>query len=296
MTQTSANTNPASDGPVIAVKGISKFYGTHQVLKDVSLSVNRSEVLCIIGPSGSGKSTLLRCMNFLEDFSEGSILIDGKPLGYQFSTTGARVHAPRHIVNETRRGIAMVFQQFNLWPHMTVLQNVVQPLVLVQRKAVSDARAIAKRTLERVGIAHKTDAYPGQLSGGQQQRVGIARALAIDPAVILFDEPTSSLDPELVGEVLHVIKQLANDGMTMVIVTHEMGFAAQVADKVVFVDHGVIVEEGPPRMLFRNAKSARLQQFLQTWQERNRLFQDDEANGEGAVVITPAAAVEVSVS
>jgi polar amino acid transport system ATP-binding protein len=276
MTIAAASIVGPPGAPLIAVKGISKSFGANQVLKDVSLTVQRSEVLCIIGPSGSGKSTLLRCMNFLEDFSEGTILIDGKPLGYQISPSGVRVPASRKSIGETRRDIAMVFQQFNLWPHMTVLQNVTQPLVLVQRKNLTDAQAVGRRMLDRVGLLHKADAYPGSLSGGQQQRVGIARALAIDPAVILFDEPTSSLDPELVGEVLDVIKQLATEGMTMVVVTHEMGFAAQVADRVIFVDQGRIVEEGPPRTLFRNPGSTRLRQFLQTWLERSRLFQDED--------------------
>ncbi|HEY0294345.1 MAG TPA: amino acid ABC transporter ATP-binding protein [Bordetella sp.] len=270
----SPNTAPQAASPLIVIEGLSKSYGDHPVLHDVSLTINRSEVACIIGPSGSGKSTLLRCMNFLEDFSAGTIHIDGKPLGYRKTPDGSRAATSRAALEQARGGVAMVFQQFNLWPHMTVLQNVTQPLVLVHGVPAGRARETGMKMLERVGLAHKAQAYPGNLSGGQQQRVGIARALAIDPSVILFDEPTSSLDPELVGEVLQVIKQLAKDGLTMVVVTHEMGFAAQMADRAIFVDHGAIVEEGPPRTLFRNPKSERLRQFLQTWMERSQLFQD----------------------
>ena len=249
----------AGDPPLISVVNLSKSYGTHQVLRSVSLSVQRSEVVCIIGPSGSGKSTLLRCINHLEPYDAGDVLVSGLP----FSGGGAE---------SARRRIAMVFQQFNLWPHMTVLQNVTQPLVLVHGKPRAAAEAIGRAVLTKVGLVDKLAAFPAQLSGGQQQRVGIARALAIDPAVILFDEPTSSLDPELVGEVLQVIRTLASEGMTMVVVTHEMGFAAQVATRVVFIDHGMIIEEGPPETLFRAPRSERLRQFLQTWIERNALF------------------------
>jgi polar amino acid transport system ATP-binding protein len=253
-----------SDPPLISAVNLSKSYGTHEVLRSVSLSVQRSEVVCIIGPSGSGKSTLLRCLNHLEPYDAGAVLVNGLPLG-----SG---HADRVAANRASRRIAMVFQQFNLWPHMTVLQNVTQPLVLVHHKSRTDAEAIGRAVLTKVGLVDKLAAYPAQLSGGQQQRVGIARALAIDPAVILFDEPTSSLDPELVGEVLQVIRTLASEGMTMVVVTHEMGFAAQVATRVVFIDHGAIIEEGPPDTLFRTPRSERLRQFLQTWIERNALF------------------------
>jgi polar amino acid transport system ATP-binding protein len=254
--------------PLISAVNLSKSYGTHQVLRSVSLSVRASEVVCIIGPSGSGKSTLLRCLNHLESYDAGEVLVNGMPFGHR---VGAR-RVDAAAVNRARRGIAMVFQQFNLWPHMTVLQNVTQPLVLVQGKSRGEAEAIGRAVLAKVGLSDKIAAYPAQLSGGQQQRVGIARALAIDPSVILFDEPTSSLDPELVGEVLQVIRALANEGMTMVVVTHEMGFAAQVATRVVFIDHGAIIEEGPPDTLFRAPRSERLRQFLQTWIERNALF------------------------
>lgn len=254
----------AVDPPLISVVNLSKSYGMHQVLRSVSLSLQRSEVVCIIGPSGSGKSTLLRCLNHLEPYDAGAVLVNGLPLDSD--------HADGVAANRARRRIAMVFQQFNLWPHMTVLQNVTQPLILVHGKSRAEAEAIGRAVLTKVGLVDKLAAYPAQLSGGQQQRVGIARALAIDPAVILFDEPTSSLDPELVGEVLQVIRALASEGMTMVVVTHEMGFAAQVATRVVFIDHGTVIEEGPPDTLFRAPRSERLRQFLQTWIERNALF------------------------
>ncbi|MFI4994392.1 MAG: amino acid ABC transporter ATP-binding protein [Hyphomicrobiales bacterium] len=268
----------AEGKPLIEVRGLSKSFGSLQVLHAIDMAVHRSEVLCIIGPSGSGKSTLLRCMNFLEDYSEGEVLVDGQLLGYRIDSKNQRVPDSQAHINLVRRGIAMVFQQFNLWPHMTALQNVSQPLILVQGKPPAEARATALQALGKVGLSAKIAAYPAQLSGGQQQRVGIARALAINPSVILFDEPTSSLDPELVGEVLQVIRQLAAEGMTMVVVTHEMGFAAQVADRVIFVDHGAIVEEGPPAKLFRKPNSERLRLFLQSWIERSQLFTDAPAH------------------
>jgi polar amino acid transport system ATP-binding protein len=274
-------TDAPSPPPVIEAIGLSKWYGTHQVLKSVSLAIRPSEVVCIIGPSGSGKSTLLRCLNFLEEYAEGEVRVNGKLLGYRTEAGGERVKDSLTRVNQLRRGIAMVFQQFNLWPHMTVLQNVTQPLVLVQGKDRADADAIGRAMLTKVGLRDKFNAYPAQRSGGQQQRVGIARALAIDPSVILFDEPTSSLDPELVGEVLQVIRTLASEGMTMAVVTHEMGFAAQVASRVVFLDHGTIIEEGPPDTLFRAPRSDRLRQFLQTWIERNALFPSAAQNQIG---------------
>ena len=239
----------------IEVRGLCKSYGALRVLHDVDLRIERSEVVCVIGPSGSGKSTLLRCMNGLETIDAGHVLVEGRPLG-----------------GGVAPGIAMVFQQFNLWPHMTALHNVALPLIVAQHQPRPEAMQRAKAMLAKVGLQAKAAAYPGQLSGGQQQRVGIARALAIAPAVILFDEPTSSLDPELVGEVLQVIRQLASEGMTMVVVTHEMGFAAQVADRVVFMDHGAIVEQGPPAQLFRAPASERLAQFLQSWNERSQIF------------------------
>jgi polar amino acid transport system ATP-binding protein len=273
---------PAGGSPVIEAINLSKWYGAHQVLKSVSLSIRPSEVVCIIGPSGSGKSTLLRCLNFLEPYADGDVRVNGKLLGYRTDAGGKRVPDSLAHINQLRLGIAMVFQQFNLWPHMTALQNVAQPLVLVQRKRRDEAEAIGRAVLAKVGLHDKFDAYPGQLSGGQQQRVGIARALAINPSVILFDEPTSSLDPELVGEVLQVIRALAGEGMTMAVVTHEMGFAAQVASRVVFLDHGAVIEEGPPDTVFRAPRSERLRQFLQTWIERNALFAQGHPTTLGA--------------
>jgi polar amino acid transport system ATP-binding protein len=271
MPEATSPADPAvsTAAPIIELRQLSKWFGAQQVLRSVSLKVARSEVTCVIGPSGSGKSTLLRCINALEDHQEGEVLLEGEPVAAGRGGQGA-ARAP--LAGRPRHAIAMVFQQFNLWPHMTALENVSQPLILVQKKPVEEARQIGRRVLDKVGLSAKLDAYPLQLSGGQQQRVGIARALAIDPAVILFDEPTSSLDPELIGEVLSVIKDLAREGMTMVIVTHEMSFASEVADRVIFMDEGAIVEEGPPSALFRNPKSPRLAQFLRTWVERSTLF------------------------
>jgi len=257
---------------LLSISNVSKRFGDHQVLNSISLEVHRSEVVCIIGPSGSGKSTLLRCMNFLEEYQSGEIRIDGKLIGYTTTSSGQRVRDNDRNVDALRRDVAMVFQQFNLWPHMSVLDNVAQPLILVYGKPKADAYAKARAALEKVGLGDKIDEYPLRLSGGQQQRVGIARALAVEPAAILFDEPTSSLDPELIGEVLQVMKQLASEGMTMVIVTHEMHFAAEVADRVIFLDRGIKVEEGTPREVFFDPKHERTRRFLETWAERNSLF------------------------
>jgi polar amino acid transport system ATP-binding protein len=271
-------TGISNDEPaLLRVANVSKWFGGHQVLNSVSLSVQRSEVVCIIGPSGSGKSTLLRCMNFLEEYQSGEIFIRGKLIGYANARSGQRVRDSERNIDALRRNVAMVFQQFNLWPHMSVLDNVAQPLVLVYGKPKAEAHARARQVLEKVGLGDKIDEYPLRLSGGQQQRVGIARALAVEPAAILFDEPTSSLDPELVGEVLQVMKQLAGEGMTMVIVTHEMHFAAEVADRVIFLDQSTKVEEGTPREVFFNPKNERTRRFLQTWAERNSLFTRNHA-------------------
>jgi polar amino acid transport system ATP-binding protein len=259
----------ANETPLIAVSHLSKWFGAHQVLKDVTFSVARSEVVCIIGPSGSGKSTLLRCINLLEEYQEGSIAVQGVTLASGGSDKRLQ---ERKEANFVRRQLAMVFQQFNLWPHMTAVENVARPLVLVHGYSAVAARARAMEMLEKVGIAGKADQYPMRLSGGQQQRVGIARALAVGPAAILFDEPTSSLDPELVGEVLQVMKQLAREGMTMIIVTHEMHFAADVADRVIFLNDGSKVEVGLPSQVLLNPKNERTRQFLETWIERNSLF------------------------
>jgi polar amino acid transport system ATP-binding protein len=273
------------EAALLTVANVSKWYGAHQVLNAVSLDVYRSEVVCIIGPSGSGKSTLLRCMNALEEYESGEVFIDGKLIGYTSDSAGRRIRARERDIDRLRRDVAMVFQQFNLWPHMSVLDNVAQPLMLVYSKSKHEAHARAREVLEKVGLGAKIDEYPLRLSGGQQQRVGIARALAVEPKAILLDEPTSSLDPELVGEVLQVMKQLAREGMTMVIVTHEMHFAAEVADRVIFLDQGTKLEEAPPKELFFNPKNERTKRFLETWAERNSLFTKNYAD---AARTTPA--------
>jgi polar amino acid transport system ATP-binding protein len=256
--------------PIIRVEHLCKRFGPLEVLVDVNLTVSRSEVLCVIGPSGSGKSTLLRCIAFLEDYTSGSIYINDELLGYQ-ERGGERIRASEREIDRIRRSVGMVFQQFNLWPHMTALENVATPLVLVKKLPRAAAADRARLVLGKVGLADKVDQYPSRLSGGQQQRVAIARALAMEPEVVLFDEPTSALDPELVGEVLGVMKQLAGEGMTMIIVTHEMGFAMEVADRVIFMDAGAIIEEGPADIVLGHPKGERLRQFLQTWRARNWL-------------------------
>jgi polar amino acid transport system ATP-binding protein len=276
MTKTAnmAATDPEARDPlaggdsVIRIERLHKLFGDNEVLRDINLQVRQKEVLCVIGPSGSGKSTLLRCIAFLEEYDRGRIYIEGKLLG--FREAGERlVRESERNISRCRRNVGMVFQQFNLWPHMTALGNVTEALVGVKRMSRAAANEIGSAVLTKVGLADKLDAYPSRLSGGQQQRVAIARALAMEPHVMLFDEPTSALDPELVGEVLQVMKQLANEGMTMVVVTHEMGFAAEVADRVIFMDFGQIVEEGTAGDIFRAARSDRLKQFLDTWRARN---------------------------
>lgn len=262
----SASTSSA--GPMIEVRGLGKRFGSAEVLQGIDLDVRPSEVVCIIGPSGSGKSTLLRCMAFLERYDEGSVRIEGELLGFRETPTG-RIDASLREIDRVRSSVGMVFQLFHLWPHMTALANVTEALKVVKRMPRQDAEARGREVLGKVGLADRAEAYPAHLSGGQKQRVAIARALAMQPKMMLFDEPTSALDPELVGEVLTVIKQLASEGMTMVVVTHEMGFASHVADRVVFMDQGRLVEEGAPRPLFANPASERLTQFLNTWRERS---------------------------
>lgn len=252
----------------IEMNQVHKYYGDHHVLRGIDLKVEPGEVVSIIGGSGSGKSTLLRCINFLEEYNGGEILVRGQVIGYGSKPGGGSYRLPEKAIRESLQDVCMVFQQFNLWPHMTVIDNVASPLRLVKGVSRSRAKQQAMGQLERVGMAHKADAYPGQLSGGQQQRVAIARALTMEPSIMLFDEPTSALDPELVGEVLGVIRDLAQAGMTMVIVTHEMGFAARVSDRVVFLAEGQIEEQGAPEQLFQAPKSLRLQQFLASWNER----------------------------
>ena len=237
--------------PKIEVKNLSKSFGDNQVLKDIDLSIEEGEVICVIGPSGSGKSTMLRCLNQLEDATGGTIIIDGN-----------EITDPDGDIDLYRRNIGMVFQQFNLFPHMTVRENITLAPVTLKIMNQDEANKVADELLERVGLSEKADAVPAELSGGQQQRVALARALAMHPDVMLFDEPTSALDPEMVGEVLNVMKQLAEEGMTMVVVTHEMGFAREVADRVIFIDGGYIVEEGTPEEVFKNPQNERTQNFL----------------------------------
>ncbi|WP_454793515.1 amino acid ABC transporter ATP-binding protein [Mycolicibacterium lutetiense] len=246
---------------MVRAESVCKSFGALHVLNGVTLDVGRGEVLCMVGPSGSGKSTFLRCINHLEQVNAGRLYVDGELIGYR--ERGGKLHemAPRDAARQ-RRDIGMVFQHFNLFPHRTALDNIVEAPIRVKRVKKDAALARAKDLLDQVGLAAKADAYPAQLSGGQQQRVAIARALAMNPKLMLFDEPTSALDPELVGEVLAVIKKLAGEGMTMVVVTHEMGFAREVADKLVFMDGGVIVESGNPREVMANPKHERTKEFL----------------------------------
>ncbi|MFP3387562.1 amino acid ABC transporter ATP-binding protein [Brevibacillus sp. SIMBA_040] len=235
----------------IQVKDLHKSYGKLEVLKGIDCEIKEGEVVCVIGPSGSGKSTFLRCLNLLEQITSGQVLIG------QHDITNAKTD-----INMVRTEVGMVFQQFNLFPHKTALENVMLAPVIVKHESKEAARAKALELLAKVGLKEKADSYPGNLSGGQMQRVAIARALAMNPKIILFDEPTSALDPELVGEVLNVMKDLAQEGMTMVVVTHEMGFAREVADRVIFMDQGYIVEEGNPEEIFRAPKNERTQAFL----------------------------------
>ncbi len=260
--------------PVIKIRNLVKSFGPFTALSGISLDINPSEVVCIIGPSGSGKSTLLRCTAFLEEYTSGEVEIEGRLLGYRKTPAGMVRESERNI-DTARRNVGMVFQHFNLWPHMTVLDNVTLGPRLTKGVPAAEASEKGRIALAKVGLADFTDRYPSRLSGGQQQRVAIARALAMEPHVILFDEPTSALDPQLVGEVLDVMKQLANEGITMVVVTHEMGFAAQVANRVVFMDRGQVVEQGSPDKLFNEPESPRLQEFLDTWRQRNLLFRSE---------------------
>ncbi|MEA3113258.1 MAG: polar amino acid transport system ATP-binding protein [Caballeronia sp.] len=275
---------------LVDARHVGKHFGALKVLDDVSLAVRKSEVTCIIGPSGSGKSTLLRSLAFLEEYSEGEIYIEGELIGYVTDRNGRRVRAPQAGINRVRRNVGMVFQQFNLWPHMTAVENVAEALVRVRKLPKAEARKRALAMLDKVGLADRADNHPARLSGGQQQRVAIARALAMEPHIMLFDEPTSALDPELVGEVLQVMKNLANDGMTMVIVTHEMGFAAQVADTVVFIDHGKIEAQGSPEDVFHNARQPRLKQFLQNYLDRNAFWARREEQSASAVHVSAESA------
>ncbi|MCZ3376748.1 amino acid ABC transporter ATP-binding protein (PAAT family) [Rhizobium sp. ERR 922] len=248
---------------ILDIQGLRKTYGQHEVLKGVDCTVEEGEVISIIGSSGSGKTTMLRCINMLEEFQGGKISLDGEEIGYHADGSTRRRKSEKEIARQ-RALTGMAFQQFNLFPHMTAAENVMLGLVKVKKMSKSDARVVAEKWLDRVGLAARANHYPGQLSGGQQQRVAIARAIAMAPRLMLFDEVTSALDPELVGEVLQVIKGLAADGMTMLLVTHEMRFAYEVSSRVIFMNQGVICEEGDPKDMFVRPKTERLAEFLKT--------------------------------
>jgi polar amino acid transport system ATP-binding protein len=246
---------------MVSAVQVGKSFGALSVLKGIDFDVGLGEVVCLIGPSGSGKSTLLRCINHLEKIDSGALYVDGDLVGY--SRRGDRLYELKEREISIRRSnIGMVFQRFNLFAHMTALQNVIEAPIQVQKRSRKEVTSEAIALLERVGLGDRLDAYPDQLSGGQQQRVAIARALAMKPKLMLFDEPTSALDPELVGEVLDVMRSLAADGMTMIVVTHEMRFAEEVADKVVFMDGGMVIEEGPPKLIFADPRHERTRAFL----------------------------------
>lgn len=247
--------------PLLEAHNIHKNYGDNQVLKGINLTVRKGETVVILGPSGSGKSTFLRCINYLETIEKGYIILEGEQIGYAIKN-GILRHLSSTKITKQRSEIGMVFQQFNLYPHMTVLQNIIEAPIGVHGYNRQDATNYAYELLEMVGLSDKVDAYPRHLSGGQQQRVAIARALAIKPKLILFDEPTSALDPELVGEVLETMRLLAEQGLTMIVVTHEVGFAKEAADRVVFMDEGIIVEEGCPNEVLTSPKHPRTQEFL----------------------------------
>ncbi|TSD40410.1 amino acid ABC transporter ATP-binding protein [Rhodococcus sp. KBS0724] len=251
----------SSATPLMIGRKVEKSFGTVKVLRSVDIEVHRGEVVCLLGPSGSGKSTLLRCINHLETIDGGLLEVDGHFIGYR--REGSHLHElSNKMTAQQRAGIGMVFQRFNLFPHMTALENVALGPKVVLGQKTSEARQLAAELLDRVGLGHKVDAYPSHLSGGQQQRVAIARALAMKPKLMLFDEPTSALDPELVGEVLEVMRDLARSGMTMIVVTHEMSFARSVADRVVFMDGGYIVEEGSPDQVLGAPQHERTKAFL----------------------------------
>ena len=248
-------------GPMVQAEAVYKNFGRLEVLKGIDLEVKPKEVMCMIGPSGSGKSTFLRCINHLEKIDAGRLSVDGELVGYR--QRGDKLYElPDNEVNKKRSEIGMVFQHFNLFPHMTVLQNLIEAPMRVKRESRETASVRARTLLDRVGLAEKINAYPRQLSGGQQQRVAIARALCMEPKLMLFDEPTSALDPELVGEVLDAMRKLAEDGMTMIVVTHEMGFAREVGDSLVFMDGGVVVERGKPRDVIKDPQQERTKSFL----------------------------------
>jgi polar amino acid transport system ATP-binding protein len=252
---------PVAEDTVVQATDVHKWFGQLHVLKGVSLTVKRREVVVVIGPSGSGKTTFIRCINHLEKIQEGRIFVNGHLIGYR-DERGKLVEDRERNIARQRQEIGMVFQRFNLFPHLTALANVIEAPIQVRGIPVEDATRLGVDLLERVGLSAKTDTYPAQLSGGQQQRVAIARALAMNPALLLFDEPTSALDPEMIGEVLDVMKSLATDGMTMIVVSHEMGFAREVADRVVMMDDGLILEEAEPAEFFDHPQHERTKAFL----------------------------------
>ncbi len=251
----------SSEEFLVVADQVHKLYGRNHVLRGISMNVRPGEVSCLLGPSGSGKSTFLRCINHLESIEGGSIRVDGSLIGYR-ERDGRLFHLKEKQAADQRRDIGMVFQRFNLFPHMTALENIMCAPTTVKKETKTEARKRALELLEQVGLAERASAYPSELSGGQQQRVAIARALAMRPKLMLFDEPTSALDPELVGEVLEVMKSLAQSGMTMIVVTHEIGFAREVADTVTFMDEGVVVEQGTPHEVLVNPSEARTKNFL----------------------------------
>jgi len=250
---------------MIELKNLYKAYGEHEVLRGIDLTIETGKVVVIIGPSGSGKSTLLRCINYLEHPNSGAIFLDGKRIFFEATPGSAKPHSAKMIA-AVRARLGMVFQDFNLFPHMSVLRNVMEGPITVKGQRPKEVERLARELLAKVGLAHRADYFPDEISGGQKQRVAIARALAMQPEAMLFDEPTSALDPELVGEVLNVMRDLARQGMTMIVVTHEMAFAREVADEVVFMDGGKIIEQGPPEQLFANPQNERTQRFLQRTQ------------------------------
>jgi polar amino acid transport system ATP-binding protein len=253
--------SPDATPTVVEATDVQKWFGRLHVLKGVSMQVRRQEVVVIIGPSGSGKTTFLRCINHLEKIQTGRILVNGRLIGYR-ERNGSLIEDREVNIALQRREIGMVFQRFNLFPHKTALENIIEAPIHVRGQPADEAEAVGRALLARVGLDHKADAYPAQLSGGQQQRVAIARALAMKPALMLFDEPTSALDPEMIGEVLEVMKELAREGMTMIVVSHEMGFAREVADRVLMMDEGTIIEEGTPEHFFDNPTQERTKAFL----------------------------------
>jgi polar amino acid transport system ATP-binding protein len=276
----SDRTSDTRSAPIVRAVNVSKSFHKIEVLKGIDFEVDKGQVVCLLGPSGSGKTTFLRCINQLETIDGGRIWVDGELMGYA-EREGRLQRLTDKAIATQRREIGMVFQRFNLFPHMTALANVAEAPVKVRGMRRRDATETAVALLERVGLADKRSAYPSQLSGGQQQRVAIARALAMKPKLMLFDEPTSALDPELVGEVLAVMRELAGEGMTMVVVTHEMSFAREVADKVVFMDGGVVVEQGEPKQIINDPQHARTRAFL------SRMRQEEEAGHVGALAVEP---------